>query len=292
MPNLAKIGPRPNNTGGYIMPEMPEVETIRSTLADKVIGKRIHKVEIILPRMIKWPSPPEFQAVIAGKKIVGLSRRGKYLLFSLEDRLILVVHLRMTGRLYYVTESANYIKSVHIKFIFEGQDALLYADTRTLGTLYVMKEDELWRISGLCTMGPEPLSPEFTIGYLKKITAKRQGKIKAMLLNQKFIGGLGNIYVDESLAAAGIHPERPAGSLSMQEIEKLHNAVNEVIQQAIRDGGTTFRDYVDGEGKKGSHQHHLKVYGRKNQPCLVCGTNIEWKEVCGRGTHFCPHCQH
>ena len=274
------------------MPEMPEVETIRRTLTERVIGKRIKQVEILLPRMIKWPSPPEFQAIITGKKIIDLVRRGKYLLFYLEEQLILVVHLRMTGRLYYAPGGPEDKKFVHIKFIFEGQDALLYADTRTLGTLYAMKEDELWRISGLTNMGPEPLSDEFTVEYLQKICAKRQGKIKSMLLNQKFIGGLGNIYVDESLSAAGIHPERSAGELTMQEIEKLHHAINAVIQQAIMDGGTTFRDYVDGEGKIGTHQQHLRVYGRKNQPCLVCGTKIQWKEVGGRGTHFCPHCQH
>jgi formamidopyrimidine-DNA glycosylase len=274
------------------MPEMPEVETIRRTLADKVVGKTIKKVEILLSRLIKWPSAPEFQAIITGKKIVGLSRRGKYLLFFLEDQLVLVVHLRMTGRLYYAAAGEPSRKATHIKFIFDGGDALWYADTRTLGTLYAMKEEELWRISGLANMGPEPLSSEFTVEYLKKIFAKRQGKIKALLLNQKYIGGLGNIYVDESLALAGIHPERKAGNLSTDEIEKLHSAINEIIRQAILDGGTTFRDYVDGEGKQGTHQNHLRVYGRKNQPCLVCGTAIEWKEVGGRGTHFCPHCQH
>lgn len=274
------------------MPEMPEVETIRRTLQDKVVGKTIKKVEVLLSRLIKWPSAPEFQAIITGKKITQLERRGKYLLFYLEDSLVLVVHLRMTGRLYYAAQASVNIKSLHIKFIFTDEDALLYADTRTLGTLYAMKESELWRISGLAGLGPEPLSAEFTVEYLRKITATRQGKIKALLLNQKFIGGLGNIYVDESLALAGIHPERSAGSLSEQEVAKLHQAINEVIAQGIQDGGTSFRDYVDGEGKSGTHQQRLRVYGRKNQPCFSCGAKIEWKEVGGRGTHYCPHCQH
>jgi formamidopyrimidine-DNA glycosylase len=274
------------------MPEMPEVETIRRTLTDKVTGQQIAGLEIMLPRLIKWPTAAEFEALVTHQSIVKLTRRGKYLLFYLDNNVVMVVHLRMTGRLYYIKSGTEYDRFTRIVFKFKNGDALLYADSRTLGTIYAMPADELWRIAGLHTLGPEPLSAEFTLEYFRQILAKRHGTIKALLLNQKLIGGLGNIYVDESLAVAGIHPERIASSLTGDEVIRLHQAVNEVIEQGIIDGGTTFRDYRDGTGASGSHQNHLHVYGRKNQPCQKCGRPIEKKEVAGRGTHFCSHCQH
>lgn len=273
------------------MPEMPEVETIRRTLADKITGQRISEVELLLPRMIKWPSPPEFQAMLTGRTVARLARRGKYLLFHLDGGVVMVVHLRMTGRIFYAPAGTPDDRFTRIVFRLANGDALVYADSRTLGTLYAMAADQLWRIAGLDTMGPEPLSEDFTLYYFRETLARRQGKIKALLLNQQLIGGLGNIYVDESLAMAGIHPERTAASLTEQEVAKLYDAVNKSIKQGIEHGGTTFRDYRDGAGQSGSNQHHLHVYGRKNQACKVCGTPIAKSEVAGRGTHFCPHCQ-
>lgn len=273
------------------MPELPEVETIRRTLTGKVEGRVITAVQLCLPRLIKWPAADEFEAIIRGKSVVKLLRRGKYLLFYMDDRNVLVIHLRMTGRLYYVSGDTLLDSFVRIIFDLDNGDRLIYADTRTLGTLYLMPEDELWRIAGLASLGPEPLTPEFTEEYLKQMVSRKSGKIKAVLLDQKVIGGLGNIYVDECLALAGIHPERPALSLDGAEIAKLYTAINKVIEDGIVHGGTSFRDYRDGAGKKGSHQHHLHVYGRKAQPCRTCGTAIQRTEVGGRGTHYCPECQ-
>lgn len=273
------------------MPEMPEVETIRRTLTGNVEGRSIIRVEIGLSRLIKWPTAPEFQAVLTNRTIEKLGRRGKYLLFYLDNNYVLVVHLRMTGRLYYVTPGMEYDKFTHIVFKLDNGDALLYADTRTLGTLYLMPQDELWRIAGLASMGPEPLSEEFTLEYFVGMLKKRQAKIKSVLLNQKLIGGLGNIYVDEALAIAGIDPERIANTVNETEAKYLYQAVNQVIADGIAHGGTTFRDYRDGMGQSGSHQHHLNVYGRTNQPCHRCGAMIARKEVGGRGTHYCPNCQ-
>ena len=273
------------------MPEMPEVETIRRTLIDKVSGRRIEEVEFLLSRLVKWPSAGEFQAVLTSKTIVNLTRRGKYLLFHLDNQQIMVVHLRMTGRLSYVAPGMEMDKFTRIIFKLDNGYRLVYADTRTLGTLYLLAPEELWRISGLANMGPEPLSEEFSLTYLTDMLKKRHGNIKAVLLNQKYIGGLGNIYVDESLAIASVHPERIASSLTNLEIEELFNAINKVIDDGIKHGGTTFRDYRDGSGKSGSHQHHLAVYGRKAAPCFTCDTPIVWKAVAGRGTHFCPNCQ-
>lgn len=273
------------------MPEMPEVETIRRSLCDKVTGQRICEVEMLLPRLIKWPTPHEFQDLVTRKIITSLERRGKYLLFYLDGDFVMVVHLRMTGRLQYLAPGAERDRFTRIIFHFDSGASLVYADSRTLGTLYALPVGELWRIAGLAAMGPEPLSQDFTLDYLRQTLACRKGTIKALLLNQSLIGGLGNIYVDESLALAGVRPERTAGSLDEDEVTKLYHAVNHVIEQGIRYGGTTFRDYRDGDGASGSNQHHLKVYGRKNQACSTCGTPIAKTEVAGRGTHYCPACQ-
>lgn len=273
------------------MPEMPEVETIRRSLIEKVSGRKIIEVEFLLSRLVKWPTAGEFQAVLTDKTITDVTRRGKYLLFHLNDQRIMVVHLRMTGRLCYIAPGDEQDKFTRIIFKLDNGDMLLYADTRTLGTLYLLPHDELWRISGLVNMGPEPLSAEFSLAYFTEMLKKRNGNIKAVLLNQKYIGGLGNIYVDESMALANVHPERIANSLTTDEMGKLFSAINKVIADGIKHGGTTFRDYRDGSGKSGDHQHHLVVYGRKAAPCLTCGATIVWKTIAGRGTHFCPGCQ-
>lgn len=273
------------------MPEMPEVEIIRRGLAGKLQGRQIVNDEIFLPRLIKWPEPDAFSAMVVGRTIAGVERRGKYLLLQLDNGNVLVFHLRMTGRLCYVSPEMTPDAYKKIIFHLDNGDCLIYADTRTLGTVYALKQDEIWRISGLSSLGPEPLSKDFTAAHLKSILQKSRSKIKSFLLNQKQISGLGNIYADEALAAAGIHPQRPAAQLTVAESGRLYTAINQVIADGIRDGGTTFRDYRDGNGDKGHHQEHLLVYGRAGQACSACGTAIEKIEVGGRGTHFCPKCQ-
>lgn len=273
------------------MPELPEVETIRRQLAPKLAGRVITAVEVALPRLIKYPALPCFEQIIVGKRIEQLERRGKYLLFQLENKLTLVVHLRMTGRLFYRAAEAACDAYTHIVFSLDNGFELRYADTRTLGTIYLVADCELVKIKGLYEMGPEPLTAAFDIDYFQQLLVKRKTKIKGLLLDQRRIGGLGNIYVDESLALAGIHPERPADSLSANETVSLYKAINTVIREGIEHGGTSFRDYVDGEGKPGTNQLYLRVYGRKQEPCRVCGTAIERMEVAGRGSFYCPRCQ-
>lgn len=274
------------------MPEMPEVETIRRQLAEKIIGCMITDVTISLPRLFKWPTANEVKAYLIHQTITAIKRRGKYLLLTLSNERVLVIHLRMTGRLLYQVKNQKHDPYTRIVFHLDNDKELLYADTRTLGTLYVMSEAELTNITGLTSMGPEPLTPEFTLDYFQTLLAKRHGKIKALLLNQQAIGGLGNIYADECLAVAGIDPERPASDLVPIEVGKLHAAVNRVIKEGIEDGGTTFRDYKNSEGASGTHQHRLWVYGRTGQPCRRCGELILKKIVAGRGSHYCPNCQH
>jgi len=273
------------------MPEMPEVEIIRRGLAEKLQGKQIVNVEVFLPRLIKWPGADDFKAMVIGRQITGVERRGKYLLLPLDNGNTLVFHLRMTGRLLYVTPEMA--QDVYKKIIFHLADGdfLLYADTRTLGTVYALQPGEAWRIAGLNNLGPEPLAPDFTAAYLQSVLGKSRSKIKSFLLNQKHISGLGNIYADEALAEAAIHPQRVAAELDAVEIQRLYVAINKVIKEGISDGGTTFRDYRNSTGGRGHHQEHLRVYGRRGEPCLTCKTPIEKIEVGGRGTHFCPKCQ-
>jgi len=273
------------------MPEMPEVEIIRRYLDTQVAGKTIMNLDIRLPRMIKWPNVEGFRALVTGRTIKSMNRRGKYLLMELDNDSKVVFHLRMTGRLVY--EPTGETSDHHARVIFHLQDgaSLVYGDTRTLGTIHGLKPQELGMLKGLAEMGPEPLSAEFTAEYLYKTAKQRKVAIKSFLLNQKYIGGIGNIYADEALFLAGIHPLRPANSLTQTECGRLWESVNKVIADGIADGGTTFRDYQNGEGGKGSHQEHLYVYGRKGEQCRNCGAVIERITVGGRGTHFCPKCQ-
>jgi len=273
------------------MPEMPEVEIIRRYLDTQVAGKTIMNLDIRLPRMIKWPDVEGFRALVTGRTIKSMNRRGKYLLMELDNDSKVVFHLRMTGRLVY--EPTGETSDHHARVIFHLQDgaSLVYGDTRTLGTIHGLKPQELGMLKGLAEMGPEPLSAEFTAEYLYKTAKQRKVAIKSFLLNQKYIGGIGNIYADEALFLAGIHPLRPANSLTQAECSSLWESVNKVIAAGIADGGTTFRDYQNGEGGKGSHQEHLYVYGRKGEQCRNCGAVIERITVGGRGTHFCPKCQ-
>lgn len=273
------------------MPEMPEVETIRKTINNKIAGRTIKKIDILLPRLIKYPEPEKYKKLLTGKKIIAMQRQGKYLIMKMSSDIEAVFHLRMTGRLCYSNNDINEDKYKRIVFELDNGAKFIYADTRTLGTLYCIKKNEIEKIKGLYELGPEPLSSGFTLEYLEKKLQNNNSKIKSFLLNQKNIAGLGNIYVDEALFIAGIYPEIKANMVPADKIIKLYTAVNEVIADGIRDGGTTFRDYVDGDGKKGQHQNNLFVYGREKAACRKCGTIIEKIKVAGRGTCFCPKCQ-
>ena len=273
------------------MPEMPEVEIIRRYLDKMAAGKKIMDLDIRLPRMIKWPDIEGFRALVTGRTIKAMNRRGKYLLLELDNGNEVVFHLRMTGRLVYEPTGKTSDSHARVIFHLQGGASLVYGDTRTLGTIHGIRPEERAMLKGLAEMGPEPLSAEFTPAYLYETASRRKVAIKSFLLNQKYIGGIGNIYADEALFLAGIHPLRPAQSLSWEECERLWESVNKVIAAGIEDGGTTFRDYQNGEGGQGSHQEHLYVYGRKGEPCRSCGRPIERITVGGRGTHFCPKCQ-
>ncbi|WP_346354951.1 DNA-formamidopyrimidine glycosylase [Azotosporobacter soli] len=273
------------------MPEMPEVETVRRSLEAKLIGKTITKVEVRLPRLIKTSGASAFCDGLEGQTILEVRRLGKGLLLVLSGERALAIHLRMTGRLYVRREVGTKEKFVRILFSLDNQEELVYEDVRTFGTLHLVKLSEIKQIPYLKNLGPEPLSETFTLAYLTETMRKSRGKIKGFLLDQRKIAGLGNIYVDEALYQARLHPCRIANGVSETEREHLFVAINEIIAAAIKNRGTTFRDYVDGEGKKGHNQLFLKVYGRAGEPCESCGTSISRSVVAGRGTHFCRCCQ-
>lgn len=272
------------------MPELPEVETIRRSLLERLVGRRIENVEVFLPRAIKFPAVEEFIARVRTQKIFRLERRGKYLLLLLESGDTLVFHLRMTGRLYF-REKPAWNKHIRLLLLFEKGGALCFEDVRTFGEIRLLDPHERQTFAPFLTLGPEPLTKAFHVRFLEQTLARSKQRIKSFLLDQGKVAGLGNIYVDEALFAAGIHPLRRACTLNRDETFRLHAATNKAIEEGLRDGGTTFRDYVDGEGREGFHQQKLRVYHREGEPCLVCGTPIEKIRVGGRGTRFCPKCQ-
>lgn len=273
------------------MPELPEVETIRRGLAATVMGKMIVEAEVLIEKIIKAPNPDTFSRLAAGKRITGIKRRGKYLLLELSAGYTLVAHLRMTGQFNYCPPDTPIRKSTVVIFRLDDGHDLRFIEPRGFGVLYLVPSADLRTVPGLNRLGPEPFSPEFTVKYLTRVLRDRRAKIKSLLLNQSLIAGIGNIYADESLFRAGIHPERTAASLSPAETERLHQAIQTEIASGIEHRGTSVQSYFDVDGRKGSHQEYLKVYRRTGQPCPNCGAPIQKTKVGGRGTHYCPECQ-
>ncbi|PRR69013.1 DNA-formamidopyrimidine glycosylase [Neomoorella humiferrea] len=273
------------------MPELPEVETIKRTLRPHVLGKTIAGVEVYHPGVIAVPDAVTFKEQLTGKVVTDLERRGKYLLFFLGDEYCLIGHLRMTGRLMLAADCENIPPHTHVIFFFAGGGGLQWVDSRRFGRLYFGKKEEIVALAGLDKLGPEPLDPTFDVEALAAICAGRKRSIKQVLLDQHLLAGIGNIYADEMLFLAGIHPARPAADLSGEELTRLYHAMQDVLKQGITNGGTSFRDYVDGYGRQGKNQHHLQVYGRAGLPCRRCGRILTKLKLGGRTAVFCPACQ-
>jgi formamidopyrimidine-DNA glycosylase len=273
------------------MPELPEVETVRRTLELLVKGKEIKDVIITYPKLIKEPDDAEmFRNMLQGETIEEVGRRGKFLLIYLTHYTI-VSHLRMEGK-YRLHEADDPVdKHTHVRFRFTDGTELRYHDVRKFGTMHLFKKGEEERRLPLSGLGLEPFSEEMTAAYLQKHFQKTNRKVKVVLLDQRVLVGLGNIYVDEVLYRSNIHPEREAASLLLEEIEKLRQEVVLTLTEAVEKGGSTIRTYVNSQGKIGTFQQNLFVYGRKGEACIKCGTPIEKTVVGGRGTHYCPICQ-
>ncbi len=272
------------------MPELPEVETIRLSLLPGLLGKQITGGEVLLPKLIQELSPEEFLAGVSKREITALKRRGKYLILELDQKWALIVHLRMTGQLVLENTEAAMVKATYLKLqLNEGYD-LRYRDQRKFGRIWLFEASRLTDF--FAKLGPEPLEDDFTVAVWEKRLQKRQLAIKKLLLNQEIIAGLGNIYADEALFLAGILPERPANQLTELDVKNLYTSIRQVLQEGIEHRGTSKKDYLDGTGQPGSYQEKLRVYGRKNLPCVACGEPILKVNLGGRGTHYCGKCQH
>ncbi|ACV63227.1 formamidopyrimidine-DNA glycosylase [Desulfofarcimen acetoxidans DSM 771] len=273
------------------MPELPEVETIKRTLEPKLTGQSFTEALIYLPTIIRIPGIEEFKKEIVGQKIKSISRRGKYLTINLSNNLALIFHLRMTGRLIYCHADEPIVKHTHLILKLDSGNELRFIDVRQFGRIWLVSVQKLNTVSGLKDLGPEPFDKKFTREFLKKELRRRRTRIKPLLLDQTFIAGLGNIYADEALHRARIHPEKLACNLTARETSKLFITIREVLEEGINNRGTTFRDYVDGNGQAGSNQELLQIYNREGQPCLKCKTTIVRIKISGRSSYFCPSCQ-
>lgn len=273
------------------MPELPEVETVKQTLIQLVKNKKIKDVVIYWPKIIKKPLEIEqFKDALKGQTIIDVDRRGKFLKFYLDDY-VLVSHLRMEGRYGLHKNDEPFDKHTHVIFQFEDGTELRYRDVRKFGTMHLFKKGEEEDELPLSKLGPEPFSDDFTAQYLEDRLSKTNRKIKTVLLDQQLVVGLGNIYVDEALFRARIHPERTAKELTKSEYELLHQEIVQTLQEAIESGGSTIRSYVNSQGEIGLFQLKIFVYGRTNEPCKKCGTILTKTTVGGRGTHYCSTCQ-
>jgi len=271
------------------MPELPEVETIARGLRASLVGHIITGVEVRWARSLVPPDPVAFGRRLVGQVISGVGRRGKWILIPLDDGDTLLVHLRMTGQLVLERSGSPDDRHIRVLFSLDGGWRLRFSDQRKFGRM-VLTSDPQNQVGGL---GPEPLADDFTVERLEKMLAHRRGRIKPLLLNQTFVAGLGNIYADESLWRAGVHPLRKADGLGPAEVRRLHRGIRSVLQAAIDSGGTTLADsaYRQPDGRSGEFYDLLAVYGREGQPCVRCGTAIKRIVVGQRGTHYCPHCQ-
>lgn len=272
------------------MPELPEVETVRKGLEHLVKGKKIKDVAVFWPKIIESPDSEDFKTQLVGEEILDIDRRGKYLIFKL-IHFDMISHLRMEGKFEYHKGSDPVMKHSHVIFKFSDETELRYLDVRKFGRFVLVPKDTSQMYKGLQKLGPEPTEEAFLLEGFEQELKKRKKPIKPLLLDQTLVTGLGNIYVDESLFRAGIHPEQEANTLTKKEIAILHREIIAVLGEAVEAGGTTIRTYQNALGDAGNFQVSLMVYGQNGESCPKCGAEILKKKVAQRGTHYCPHCQ-
>ncbi|WP_373893033.1 DNA-formamidopyrimidine glycosylase [Virgibacillus natechei] len=273
------------------MPELPEVETIKETLKQLVINKTIQDVAVYWPNIIKEPDDVEhFRMLLVGQTIQDLTRKGKFLLFQLDDY-VLVSHLRMEGK-YSAHQAAEPVKKhTHVIFTFTDGKELRYKDVRKFGTMHLHKKGQEFLNKPLSKLGPDPFDDAFTFDYFYNKLKRTDRVIKAVLLDQAIVSGLGNIYVDETLYKANVHPLKQSSKLTKKEIEEIQKHSIATVADAVRQGGTTIRSYVNVQGDMGMFQSELFVYGQEDKACQKCGSPIVKMKVGGRGTHVCNTCQ-
>lgn len=270
------------------MPELPEVETIRRGIIPFIVPRQIQSVVIRTPKL-RWPISPDLSEKLSGQTIIAVDRRGKYLLLRTATGCLLV-HLGMSGYLRILEKPEPPGKHDHADIEFSGGVCLRFNDTRRFGALLWIEGNPL-NHPLLASLGPEPLSEEFTGDYLRDRSRGRRLAIKPFIMDHRIVVGVGNIYASESLFRAGIHPSTPAGGISLAGYRRLAEAIRQVLQGAIAAGGTTLRDFSDQNGRPGYFTLQLQVYGRDGEPCPVCGRAVKKITLGQRSTFFCPHCQ-
>src|SRR5690625_2918927 len=273
------------------MPELPEVETIKNTLKRFVLNKTIEEVAVYWPNIVKLPEDvEEFKHILVGQTFRDIKRTGKFLRFELDDY-VLLSHLRMEGKYSVHDQSALLDKHTHIIFKFTDGEELRYNDVRKFGTMHVFPKGEEFDRKPLNQLGPDPFEEDFTLLYFLEKLNRTSRTIKVALLDQTIVAGLGNIYVDETLFKAGVHPLKKANELTKNEVKLIRKYAAITLQEAVDQGGTTIRSYVSSDGEMGMFQQELFVYGQENEACKTCGDIIIKFKVAGRGTHICATCQ-
>lgn len=273
------------------MPELPEVETIRNTLKRFVIGKTIDDITVNWANIIKYPDDTvEFKHLLIGQTFHDIGRRGKFMLFYL-DNFVLVSHLRMEGKYSVHPIEEPMKKHTHVIFSFTDKTELRYNDVRKFGTMHLFPKGREHTEKPLSKLGPDGLDDTFTTEFLYEKLTKTNRFIKTCLLDQSIVAGLGNIYVDETLFKSSVHPLKRANKLTKMEIQAIRDAAVLTLQESVRQGGTTIRSYTNSQGEMGMFQQTLFVYGREDEPCPVCGEPIVKLKISGRGSHVCSTCQ-
>lgn len=272
------------------MPELPEVETVRKGLEQLVVGKTVEQVTVLWPKIIESPSVELFDLQLTGQSIEKIERRGKFLIFKFSQA-DLISHLRMEGKYEVHHKGEPVAKHTHVIFSFTDGTELRYLDVRKFGRMVLVEKNQGNQYKGITLLGPEPIPTEFKLPEFAQGLAKHHKAIKPLLLDQRLVTGLGNIYVDEALWESQIHPEQSADTLQPKEVDRLYHAIIDVLDRAVAAGGTTIRSYLNALGEAGTFQVSLNVYGQTGKPCPRCGTPIKKIKVAQRGTHFCPTCQ-
>lgn len=285
------------------MPELPEIETIKSDLLPIIKGEEFSDVEIDAPKMFQWGDLT--QKSLIGVKIIDLRRRGKILILDLSNGLSLVFHLKLTGQVIFMDHkriagghpvpplnSPVPNSTTHIIFTFKTGHKLYFNDLRKFGWIKFMPTDEVLKLKAIVEYGPDPMTADFTLDYFSGILKKKaRTPVKQVLMDQTQIAGIGNIYAAESLFLAKILPTRKAGDLSDSEAKKLYDSIKEALKVAIEHKGSSSATFVGGTGERGMHLDYAYVYNRENEPCKICKTPIKKERLAGRGTYYCPNCQ-
>ena len=272
------------------MPELPEVETVKESLKLKLIGKKITKVAVYHPNIIEYPSVTLFCQELIGKEIKDISRYGKWLIFILDDYYLLS-HLRMEGKYFFKTPQESLNKHEHVVFSLDDGTELRYMDVRKFGKMHLIKKEDIKKLGPFLNMGLEPWDSKLNIDYLKEKYQKKKLPIKTVLLDQSIIVGIGNIYADEILFLSQINPLKSTNTLTEKELEKIIFYTKQVLENAIKKGGTTIRSYTSVNGVHGRFQQDLYVHCKEGEKCQNCNSIIIKTKVGGRGTYYCPNCQ-